>query len=179
MTIASILIIVSIATLAFLFYVARGRHSLIKNVHDLRGQTRPVDIESFRNLIDPSEEDFLRSNLTANDFRTVQRERLRAALEYVYCASHNASVLVRLGEAARTNPDPKVAIAAEQLVQRAIRLRLYALVTIPKLYVAIALPSTHLSPSRMVESYQQLSGLAGQLALMQNPTRVPRLSVVL
>jgi hypothetical protein len=179
MTIALVLILFSVAALVFLFYLARGRASLVTGVDDLRGYTRPVDIESFQNLIDPAEEEFLRANLTPANFRMVQRERLRATLGYVQCASHNASVLLRVGEAARASSDPKVVLAAEQLVQRAIRLRLYALMTIPKLYVAIAMPSARLSPARLVERYQQLSGLAGQLALIQNPARIPRLSAVL
>lgn len=179
MIIAWILIAISVLSLTLFFYAARGRSASIKNLDDLRGQTRPVDIGSFRNLIDPAEEQYLCRNLSAQNFRKVQRARLRATLDYIQSASQNAAVLMRLGEAARKNPDPKIALAAEQLVSSAIRLRLFAIIAIPKLYLAILIPGAHLSPSHIVEGYQQLSGLAGQLAVMQNPARAPRLSAVL
>jgi len=179
MIITWILIVISVVSLTLFFYVARGRSASIKNLDDLQGQTRPVDIESFRNLIDPAEEEYLRMNLSAQNFRMVQRERLCAALEYIQSASQNAAVLLRLGEAARKSPDPKVAFAAEQLVSSALRLRLFALMAQPKLYLAILIPGAHLSPSHLIEGYQQLSGLARQLVLMQNPARTPRMSVVL
>jgi hypothetical protein len=174
-----ILIVLSVAALTLFVSMARGRRVAVRSLDDLRGRTRPVDIESFRNLIDPAEEEYLRSNLSAKTFRMVQRERLRATLEYVQAASQNSAVLLRLGEAARHSPDPKVALAGDQLVSGAIRLRMFALMAVPKLYVGILLPSARLSPNRLVEGYQQLSGLAGQLALMQNPARTPRMSLVL
>jgi hypothetical protein len=179
MTVALVLILVSLFALLLLLYVARGQSASIRSLDDLPGQTRPVDLDAFRNLIDPDEEEYLRANLLPSDFRMVQRERLRAALDYIHCASHNAAILLRLGEAARRNSDPKVSLAGQQLVDSALRLRLYALLTIPKLYLGIALPGAHLSPGRLVEGYQQLSGLAGQLALVQHPARAPRLSAVL
>jgi hypothetical protein len=179
MTVAFVLILISLTVLAFLFSVARGRSAKVSTLEDLSGHTRPVDLESFRNLIDPAEEEFLRTNLSARNFRIVQRERLRAALEYVQWASQNAAVLLRLGEAARASADPPIAEAAQLLIANALRLRLYALLTIPKLYVGIALPGAHLSRGHLVDRYQKLSTQARQLVVMQNPTRTPRLSVVL
>jgi hypothetical protein len=179
MIVAFVLILISLSVLAFLFSVARGRSAKVSTLDDLRGHTRPVDLESFRNLIDPSEEEFLRTNLSPRNFRVVQRERLRAAVEYVQWASQNAAVLLRLGEAARASADPGIAEAAQLLIASALRLRLYALLTIPKLYIGIALPGTHFSPGHLADRYQKLSSQAGQLVVMQNPTRTPRLSVVL
>lgn len=179
MTVAIVLIFISIAALALLFSAARGRSSSVTNLDDLRGHTHPVDLESFRNLIDPAEENFLRANLSPRNFRIVQRERLRATLQYVQWASQNAAVLLRLGEAARGSADPRISEAAQVLIASALRLRVYALLTIPKLYVGIALPGAQLSPGHLVERYQKLSSQAGQLVVMQNPTRTPRLSVVL
>src|SRR5206468_11937783 len=97
MTIAFVLIVISVASLALLFSMARGRGASVTSLEELRGHTRPVDLESFRNLIDPAEENFLRLNLSQRNFRIVQRERLRATLQYVQWASQNAAVLLRLG----------------------------------------------------------------------------------
>jgi len=154
MTLAFVLVLVSLTAL-LLMYAARGKTSAIGDLDDLAGRTRPVDIEAFRNLIDPAEEDFLRENLPASEFLAIQKERLYAAMEYVSCAAHNAAVLVRLGEAARLSLDPKIAEAGRQL------------------------PGAHLSAGRLVDNYQHLSSLAGQLAFMQHPARASRLPAIL
>jgi hypothetical protein len=65
------------------------------------------------------------------------------------------------------------------MVDRALRLRLYALLSTAKLYIGIALPRARLSSARLVENYQQLSGIASQLALLQHPSRSARLSSIL
>jgi hypothetical protein len=179
MIVALILVLVSCATLGLLLYVARGRSAAVSRLEDLAGNTRPVDLEAFRNLIDPQEEEFLRLHLPRDEFCAVRRERLRAALDYVACAAHNAAVLLRLGEAARLSPDPKIAAAGHQLVDRALRLRLYSLLAVFTLYVGIALPRLRFSPAELLESYQHLSGLAARLAVMQNPARAARVAAVL
>jgi hypothetical protein len=163
------LVVASLLALALLLYAARGRGLPLANPDDLAGRIRPVDIDAFRNLIDPSEEQFLRAQLPRGEFHAVQRERLLAALDYVRRASHNAAILLRMGEAARRNPDPRIAEAGQRLVDNAVRLRMFALFSMIQLYVGIALPGVHISAGRLVESYQQLSGLASQLMVMQRP----------
>jgi hypothetical protein len=179
MILAFFLVGVSLLGLVILLLAVRGRSTAVSDLEDLVGRTRPVDLEAFRNLIDPAEEEFLRAKLPPRDFRAVQRERLRAAVDYVQSASHNAAILLRLGEAAARSADPSVAAAGQQMIDRAIRLRLYALLSTVKLYIGVALPGARLSTGRLVESYQQLSGLASQLALMQHPARAARFSSVL
>ena len=178
MILTFVLVLLSLIAL-LLMYAVRGKTSPVGELDDLVGRTRPVDIDAFRNLIDPAEEDFLRENLPANEFRAIQRERLRAALEYVSCAAHNAAILVRLGEAAGVSPDPKIAEAGQQLLDSALRLRLYALLSIIRLYLGIALPGARLSAGKVVDNYQQLSNLAGQLVFMQHPAQASRLPAIL
>ena len=178
MMVAVVLVLISLMALLVL-YAVRGKTSPIAGLDDLVGRTRPVDIDAFRNLIDPAEEEFLRENLPAGEFRAVQRERLRAAVEYVSCAAHNAAILVRLGESARLNLDPKISEAGQQLLDTALRLRLYALLATVRLYLGIALPGIHLSAGRLVDNYQHLSSLAGQLVFMQRPDRISRLPAIL
>jgi hypothetical protein len=178
MILTSILVLLALMAL-LLMYAARGKSPAIGELDDLVGRTKPVDIEAFRNLIDPAEEAFLRENLPVKEFRAVQRERLRAELEYVACAAHNAAILVRLGEAARLSLEPKIAEAGQQLLDTALRLRLYALLATMKLYLGIALPGSHLSAGRLVDNYQHLSSLAGQLAFILHPARASRLPAIL
>jgi hypothetical protein len=178
MILTFLLVLISLMAL-LLMYAARGKTSPIGELDDLVGRTRPVDIDAFRNLVDPAEEDFLRENLPATEFRAIRRERLRAAVEYVSCAAHNAAILVRLGEAARLSLDPNIAEAGQQLLDTALRLRLYALLATIRLYLGIALPGAHLSAGKLVDNYQHLSSLAGQLVFMQYPARASRLPAIL
>ena len=131
---------------------------------------RAVDVEAFRNLIDPAEEEFLRSRLPAADFRRIQRERLGAAVEYISGAASNAAVLLRLAETARHSSDPGTVECAEKLIEEATRLRLYAFQAIPRLYLAMLFPSRRTSPVRIAESYEQMTQQVVSLGL-QYPTR--------
>ena len=163
------LIVVALAILLLLLYVEGGRNSSVNGVEDLAGRTRPVDLEAFRNLVDAGEEDFLRANLSRREFRAVQRERTRAALEYVRNSAHNAACLLRLGEAASRSGDPRIAQAGRQLIDSALRLRAYALLSNTRLYVRLVFPESRLSYGQLADKYQNLSALASQLALMQYP----------
>jgi hypothetical protein len=171
------LIFVALAILLLLLYL-EGGHKLDR-LDDLAGCTRPVDLEAFRNLVDPGEEDFLHSSLLPRQFRAVQRERMRAALEYVQNTAHNAGFLLRMGEAATRSADPRIAQAGRQLIDSALRLRAYALLSAAKLYVRMVFPGARLSYGRLADSYQHLSALASQLTLLQHPTQVARLSTLL
>jgi hypothetical protein len=173
------LIFVALAILLLLLYLEGGRSCSLNRLEDMAGRTRPVDLEAFRNLVDPGEEDFLRSSLLPRQFRAVQRERMRAALEYVQNATHNAALLLRMGEAAMQNADPRVVQAGRQLIDSALRLRAYALLCAAKLYVRMVFPEARLSYGRLVDNYQHLSALASQLTLMQHPAQAARLSALL
>jgi hypothetical protein len=179
MIVSFILVLVALALLLLLLYMEGGHNSSVKSLEDLAGHTRPVDIEAFRILMDPREEEYLRVNLLPREFRAIQRERLRAATEYIRNTAHNAAFLLRLGEAAARSADPRVALAGRQLIDSAVRLRAYALLSVAKLYLRIALPEARLSYGQLADNYQHLSGLAGQLVLMQQPTQAARLSALL
>ena len=56
------LIFVPLAILLLLLYLEGGHNSSTNRLEDLTGRTRPVDLEAFRNVVDPGEEDFLRAN---------------------------------------------------------------------------------------------------------------------
>jgi len=168
MTLALFLVVLAVFALASLFFFARGRSASVKALSDLKEKTRPVDVAAFRNLIDPSEEDYLRANLSRGDFRSIRRERLLAAIEYLRCVSANAAVLVRLGEAARRSENPEIAKAAQDLVNSALILRLNVLAAEAKLYANILIPGLRLSPGTIASSYEKLTGTVTRLGLLQN-----------
>ncbi len=165
--------------LAWLLVMARGRAADVHDLEELPARTQPVDLAAFRNLTDPAEEEYLRAQLPAKEFRRLQRERLRAALEYVGRAAGNAALLVRLGEAARRSPDPAVAQAARELVDDALRLRLYALLAGAKLRARLLLPGARLSPASLLDRYQRLTEAVGRLSRAQKPSFAGRISAAL
>jgi len=164
MIFSSIFVAIGLAALGLQLWLRRG-HADSKVLKNPAEHLRSVDIQAFRNLIDPEEEDFLRRHLPPAEFRKIQRERLRAAVEYISCAGQNAAILLRIGEAARRSPDPATAEAAKRLVDHAVRLRLYALQAIPQLYVGIIFPSWRPSSLRVVESYEQVTRQVVRLGL--------------
>ncbi len=165
-----VLVLISGLVLIFLVQLARGRALLARNPEDPTGQVRSVDIEAFRNLIDPTEEEFLRAELSRVDFRRIQRERLRAAVEYVQAVARNAAALLQVAESAKLSPDPKVAASAEKLSETAMQLRLYALQSLALLYLGIMFPGHKISLTRVAERYEQMTRQVVMLGL-QHPTR--------
>lgn len=161
MTLSIILAILALSV-PVVIRLSRGRESKI-------GQIRSVDLRAFRNLMDPEEEEYLRRNLPAADFRRIQRQRLGAAVEYVKCAAFNAAALMRFAEAARHSPDPATVQAAVKLTDNAIRLRSYAFQAIPRLYLAMVFPGRRFTPARVAESYELMTRQVVLLGL-QYPT---------
>jgi hypothetical protein len=169
MTITIILVFVAILALLSFVWRAKGRTSTSAVLESPASHLRSVDVEAFRNLIDPAEEDYLRERLAPAAFRTIRRERLRAAADYVRGAAHNAAVLMAVAEAARRSPDAATVEAADRLVANAIQLRFYALQAMARLYVGIVVPGAHVSSVRIAERYEQITRQVVMLGL-QHPT---------
>ena len=100
MTIAILLIIAAALGLIFILGVTLSRSLQISAGAGLARQIKPIDIEAFRNLVDPAEDEYLRRRLPTPEFRLVRRKRLRAMAAYVQAARRNADILVRVGQAA-------------------------------------------------------------------------------
>jgi hypothetical protein len=165
MTITIILAFVVFLTLISFIWKANGQTYPSAILENPNQYLRPVDVDAFRNLIDPAEEDYLRRLLVPTDFRKIQRERLHAAAEYVGGAAHNAAILMRLAEHARQSPDTATAEAAEKLIANAIQLRLYALQAVPRLYLGMVFPGARGSSIRIVERYEAITRQVVMLGL--------------
>jgi hypothetical protein len=168
MTITLVLVLVGLLALAGLLVLARVRAGSTTNMESLTEQLCSVDVDAFRNLVDPGEEQYLRANLPESEFRKIQRERILAAIEYVSCAARNGSILMRVGDAARHSPDPSMAEAGEKLINTAIRLRLYSLRAMATLYLGLILPGVRISPAGIAESYEQMTRLVVLLGCFQH-----------
>jgi hypothetical protein len=169
----------ALAMLVVLLLAARGQSVAVGNLLELEGRTQPVDLDAFRNLTDPQEERYLKERLAPADFRAIQRERSHAALGYVRRVAHNASILLRLGEAARRNTDPEIARAADELVESALRLRMYSLLAMGLLHARTLVPRMNWSPAGVAADYQGLRDHAALLSRLQMPAQVGRISAAL
>lgn len=160
-------VLVSAAFLALfvLLRLVRSRALAARWLQEPGTHLRSVDLEAFRNLIDPTEEQFLRTHLPPAEFRSIQRQRLRAAIQYVSAVAHNAKVLLRLGHAARLNSDPSIAASGESLVETALQLRFTAFRSLAVLYLRIVLPGGHVSLSGVAEGYDLITGQVVMLGL--------------
>lgn len=171
MIITILLVLFALLALLVILFAARGRSERITDVAQLQGKIRPVDILAFRNLVDPEEEFYLQEHLPPGEFRIIQRERLRVAVEYIECVASNAALLLRLGEAARLSADLEVANAGRELVESASKIRILSFSAALKLRVRLVLPGLRVSPGSVSSSYESLTALVGRLARLQHRTR--------
>lgn len=161
----------ALALLFFLLFVAVRGNSWV-TFHTPPAALRPVDLIAFRNLMDPEEEAYLRQNLSPGQFKLIQRERLRAAFDYVHVVAQNAAMLIRLGELARRSEDALVAQAGQELLDNALRLRVTTLLVQARIFARIAVPRAHIPYSGITDSYENLTGIASRLTRLQQAPRV-------
>ncbi len=164
-----IYIAASLLAVVMMWRAARGQSDPVKGLDDLQGRTLEVDLGAFRNLIDPTQDEFLRRELGPREFRATQRARRLAAIDYLRRAAHNATILLRLGEAARKSAEPAIVAAGEQLVGAALIMRLYSLLAIAELYVEVALPDVSFSLAKAIEHYEILRASLSRLGYLQRP----------
>jgi hypothetical protein len=178
MNLAIIIVIAAVLALVTILSVAVTQTLPARRSTNLAVAVRPIDIEAFRNLINPAEDDYLRRHLPPSQFRMVRRERLRAMAAYVEIAGRNAAILVRIGEAALASGDGRVTTAAQQLVNDALLLRRNTMLAIARIYLALAWPNSAFAAVRIVDGYEQMSGTAMLLGRLQNPAVPVRLSAM-
>ena len=177
MNLAIILVIAAVAALGIVLSLAVTQSLQARKNVSLPGAVRPIDLEAFRNLINPAEDAYLRQRLPRAQFRHVRRERLRAMAAYVYVAASNAAIMVRVGDAALASGDSRIAEAARQLTDDALVLRRNTTVALARIYFALAWPNSQFAAVRVVDRYERLSGAAMLLGRLQNPAVPVRLSL--
>jgi hypothetical protein len=177
MTLAILLIIAAALGLIFILSVSLSRSLQTSTNSSLATRIQPIDVEAFRNLIDPAEDKYLRRRLPASELRQVRRKRLRAMAAYVQTASKNAAVLILIAQNALTAGDVQTVEAAHRLIDNALRLRRNAAFALFRIYVATAWPNSGLTALPILHGYEQLNGSAMLLGRLQNPGAPVRISV--
>lgn len=174
MSIAIILVVAALVCLLVIVGMAVVRKPQLSAASS--GQIQPLDIDAFRNLIDPREHEYLRSRLSPREFRRVQRKRLRAATAYIRVAEQNAAFLVKIGQMALASPEPDKAKAARQLIDEALLLRRNATIAILRIQIAAVWPSGQFQGGAILERYRSVDRSAMLLARLQNPSATVRVS---
>jgi len=139
----------------------------------------PLDVEAFRNLTDPAEEDYLRRHLPPAEYRTVRRARLRAMAAYVHLASRNAALLAQIGQAVAMQKDPERARATRRMINDAFLLRRNATVALARIYLALVLPGTGAALPRFQDQYMKVVASAMLFGRLQDPASASRFSLAL
>lgn len=166
MTLVIVLILAAVLGLIFLVSVTL---SGARRRSGGNNQLELVDLDAFRNLVDPSETAYLRDRLPAPEFRRVQRARLRAMASYVHAAGRNAAALMRIGQSALAGSDAHTSQAARELIDNAALLRRNATFALFRIYVALAWPNAGLAADPILHDYARLNGSAMLLGRLQNP----------
>jgi hypothetical protein len=112
-----------------------------RDVDDVIPFLYPVDTSLAESLLDPASEFEYRWKLSPRQFRAAQRKRMRLYFELTRRMAHNSRVLVEYTDAEKNNPDPRRASAAVALQEKAIEVRLYALLVRFRLRVWLLLRS--------------------------------------
>ena len=179
MILAIILVIVGAVGLTFILGITVSRSLRVSEDSRLSAKIQPIDVEAFRNLVDPAEDDYLRRRLSASEFRLVRRQRLRAMAAYIQTAGRNAAVLVLMGQGALAAPEAETAEAARRLVDNALLLRRNAAFALFRIYVALAWPNSGLAAVSVLHNYERLNGSAMLLGRLQRPAVPVRISAML
>jgi hypothetical protein len=179
MTLAIILVLAAALALVFILGVTLSRSLQVSAGAGLAAQIRPLDVEAFRNLINPAEDDYLRRRLPPAEFRLVRRERLRAMAAYVQKARQNAAILIRMGQSALAAGDPATAEAAHRLVDNALLLHRNTAFALIRIYIALTWPNSGLAAEPILHGYEQLNGSAMLLGRLQNPAAPVRIAAAL
>jgi hypothetical protein len=176
MILAVMLVVFAALALVFILGLTVSRGLQLSEGSGLATSIQPVDIEAFRNLVNPAEDDHLRRRLPSAEFRHVRRARLRAAAAYVQVAGRNAAILVRIGQSAQSSDDRNTVEAATRLVDQSLRLRQNAAVALFRIYIALAWPNSGLAATPVLDGYRELSGAAMLLGRLQNPAEPVRIA---
>lgn len=143
-------------SLFLVWTILRSGPPKIKSVEDWEANKNEVDPEIFSVLLDPSEEKYLRQSLSPREFRLFQRKRIGLALRWLHQVGENAAMLMKLGQLAKTEANPRLASKAEELIYGALRLRVNSVLAQPCLWLQWMLPGSALSLPKIEIPYEEL-----------------------
>jgi hypothetical protein len=160
-----VFVLIAVALLVTFAYLVIRRAKGSPDLGQALAAIQALDIEAFRNLMDPEEEAFLRAQLPVQEFRALRRERVHVALAYVNELSRVALQFARFGDASKRSSDPSIAASGRQIANDAISLRMLALNARVRLTLAGVFPGLDTSSVRpLIDRYDQAAGLLQDLS---------------
>ncbi len=146
----------SVLCLLLVWAVLRPGLPQIRSLNDWEAKKHEVDLDGFRLLLDPTEEEYLRTSLRPPEFRIFQRRRLKLALASLDLVGKNAVMLMKLGQLAKAGANPRLAQEAEELIYGALRLRVNLLLVQPYLWLKWLFPGWTMSVPAFAFPYEEL-----------------------
>ncbi len=117
----------------------------------------------FRLLVDPKEEDYLRSRLPRPEFHALQRKRLWLAMRCLILLDRNTTLLATTGQRASLSSDPDVAQRGERLTIGSLQLKVNLLAAEAAVVVKWLFPTSPLAvPVTKLAVKQRVPSLAGR-----------------
>jgi hypothetical protein len=178
MTVVLVLIAAATLMVVGIRRAVRGFESEVCSPEELLGRTTAIDLAAFQNLVDPDEDQYLRSQLSWWAFLRVRQARFRAALEYVQMTARNAAILVRLGQTAENSSQERISEAGKQLLTLAIETRILAGLVMAQLYVASVVPLWRPSVGSVALAYSGLRATLDRVVRCQRPELAGRIRAV-
>jgi hypothetical protein len=114
---------------------------------------QPIHLPALMNLLDESQQDYLRARLSKQDFANLQRQRNKALLVYVKRIATNSAVLMRHAHVATQVNDTETAAAGRELLQSALSTRISALKAMGLLYIGLVMPNSALNLGDAITRY--------------------------
>jgi hypothetical protein len=151
-----IILMAAVLSLFLVWEILRSGLPEICSLDDWERKKHEVDLAALRILLEPSEEQFLCASLSPVQFRRIQRARCRLALRFLELAGNNAAMLIKLGHLARVGANPAMAKDADELVSRALRLRVNLLFVQAYLWLKWLVPGWMLSVPALEMPYEEL-----------------------
>jgi hypothetical protein len=174
MTLLFILVMLAIVALLLGWRAVKGQAVSQGDPEELTRQIRHVDLQAFRNLFDLHDEEYLRQRISPRDFRSWQKMRTHAALEYLTWTFQNAALLLAIGEMASRSSNTSVASHGRQLANVALSLRINCIVAISKLYLKLIYPSRRFSIDPVFDRYAKVHTSFVSLRFAQHPASVSK-----
>jgi hypothetical protein len=157
------ILLTSVLSLYLVWTILRPGIPSIASLADWETKNHPVNPELFRVLLDPAEERYLRQSLPSSEFQLFQRKRIVLALRWLDLVGENASMLLKLGQLAKTEANPGLASEAEDLIRGALRLRVNLLLAQPYLWLRWLFPGWALSLPGVEIQYEELLTHLGRI----------------
>jgi hypothetical protein len=156
MIISALVFALCIALGVFLFRIALRSRPHASTIQEWNTRRSLVNLEAVALLIDPTEEQYLKSQLPAELFRDIQRKRAALARRCIYQVSTNAALVLHLADTVAAGSDRETAAAARELSHLAIRVRMNAMSAVFWLWLKWLWPAADIRVHLQSRDYRNL-----------------------